>query len=195
LNSSSLAPPYCPSITQTDTIIKGLTGSSPEPTETLAGTTHDYPIKTPYYTATVPIWVDQITTPTTWADDFLLPEAKEVLSVLGGFIVVIKKPIDESGFEKVKELLEAVGKVVRDGCGGSGYGGTWDGVAVVVGMGNGMAGGLEREEAEWEDVCADEGFEWVDWEKKGRNEFHGEFRTIYLRRAVAFRKCSFDVIT
>ena len=34
---------------------------------------------------------------------------------------------------------------------------------------------LEMGADAWEDVCQDYGFEWVDFEAKGRNEFAGEF--------------------
>lgn len=34
---------------------------------------------------------------------------------------------------------------------------------------------LEMSSEAWEDVCQDYGFEWVDFESKGRNEFAGEF--------------------
>ena len=81
----------------------------------MAGTTHQYPIKTAYYTATVPVWLDEITSPSSWSSDFLLSEAKEVLSVLGAFIVCFRKPIDEAALEEIKSLLENVSSVVKDG--------------------------------------------------------------------------------
>jgi len=49
--------------------------------------------------------------------------------VLGAFIVCFRKPVDEVEMGKVKELLECVGEVVKEGCG---YG--WDGVCLAVGM-------------------------------------------------------------
>lgn len=93
--------------------------------------------------------------------------------MLGAFIVCVKKPVDAEEFELVKELVKSVSKIVRDGCGYA-----WEGVSLVVGMSNGIAGGLEVRDDEWEDLCVDEGFEWIDWEKTGRNEFHGEFYAV-----------------
>lgn len=58
----------------------------------MAGTTHNLAIKTPYYTAEVPIWLDLIASPEEWAESFLSPEAKEVLEVLGGIMVVFALP-------------------------------------------------------------------------------------------------------
>ncbi|KAI8155648.1 hypothetical protein KHU50_010120 [Colletotrichum sp. SAR 10_65] len=103
-------------------VIKDLTGAVPEPASTsLAGTTHLLDIKTSYYTAQVPIWLDLITSPAEWSASFLSPEAKEVLSVLG------------------------VGKVVREGLGGW----AWDGVGLGIGVGEGDAEEWEELCAEW----------------------------------------------
>ncbi|KAK4040012.1 alpha and gamma adaptin binding protein p34-domain-containing protein [Parachaetomium inaequale] len=63
--------------------------------ETLAGTTHPLTLSTPYYTATVPIWLDLVaglSSPAEWAASFLSPEAREVLEVIGGVVVVFGLP-------------------------------------------------------------------------------------------------------
>lgn len=91
----------------------------------LAGTTHPLRIETPYYTATVPVWLDLIpdlvretagpessslvgsegaepTPPTVehpadeWARTFLSPEAAEVREALGGVCVVFAFPSSSS---------------------------------------------------------------------------------------------------
>jgi hypothetical protein len=151
-----------------------LTGSKPtlsDPT-TIAGTTHPYPIKTAYYSATIPIWLDEVITPSTWSKEFLGPEAKEVLLAVGAFVVCFKKPLDHSELDEVKELLKHVGEVVKEGCGM-----VWDGVCVAIGMPRGEVGGevavRGMKGEEWEDLCQEWGFEWVDWEDKGRNEYSG----------------------
>ncbi|KAF8866747.1 hypothetical protein BDZ45DRAFT_700353 [Acephala macrosclerotiorum] len=156
-------------------LLQGFTGSKPTLSDpsTIAGTTHPYPITTPYYTASIPIWLDEISSPPAWSKEFLAPEAKEVLSALGAFVVSFKKPLNQAELEEVKELLRCVGEVVKEGCGMM-----WDGVAVAVGMPRGEVGGEESVSAmkgeEWEDLCQEEGFEWIDWEEKGRNEYSGE---------------------
>lgn len=65
-----------------------------------------------------------------------------------------------------------MGEVVKEGCGM-----TWDGVCLAVGMPRGEVGGDEKirgmKEEEWEGLCQDWGFEWVDWEERGRNEYSG----------------------
>lgn len=36
----------------------------------------------------------------------------------------------------------------------------------------------------WEDVCQNYGFEWIDFEAKGRNEFAGEFEIFFDFQAI-----------
>ncbi|KAI2629283.1 hypothetical protein GGS26DRAFT_560112 [Hypomontagnella submonticulosa] len=148
-------------------VIKELTGSHPEqPSTSLAGSSHNLSLKTAYYTAEVPIWLDLISTPSEWADSFLAPEAKEVLEVLGGLVVVFSLPV-KSQTDKTKatrELIQNVGKVVKDGLGGW----SWDGVGLCLGVG-------EIDDVdEWEDCCAEWGLEFVQVKSQSvasRNEF------------------------
>lgn len=68
-------------------------------------------------------------------------------------------PVTTAELEKVKELLKAV-KEVKQGCGYS-----WDGVCLAVGMSNNIAGGeVKMESADYEDLCQDYGFEYIDFE-------------------------------
>ncbi|KAK4239362.1 alpha and gamma adaptin binding protein p34-domain-containing protein [Achaetomium macrosporum] len=154
----------------------------------LAGTTHPFALSTAYYTASIPIWLDLIASPAEWASSFLSPEAKEVLEVLGGVVVVFALPPppsrppsrpaahsspgqhDQGGKrEQVRELITHVGKVVREGLGGW----EWDGLAVGVGVSSNSNGGavVEEEEAgfldEWEDLCAECGLEFVHVSRAG----------------------------
>jgi hypothetical protein len=151
----------------------GLTGSAPSVTaDSIAGSTHDYPIKTNYYTATIPIWLDEVSEPHTWSKEFLAPEAREVLTVLGGFIVCFRKPVDEAGLQETKVLLENVAEVVKEGCG---Y--MWDGVCLAVAMPQSTTPCLEKSFDEWEDLCQEHGFEFIDFESKGRNEYSGKYES------------------
>ncbi|ROT38984.1 hypothetical protein SODALDRAFT_332426 [Sodiomyces alkalinus F11] len=178
-----------------------LTGSHPEPTSStsagpsLAGTTHPLHLKTAYYTATVPVWLDLIPDedPADWASAFLAPEAKEVLDVLGGIAVVfpISPPAlpatdsttasrteqndeQEDRSSSTHRLLRQVGRVVREGLGGW----QWDGVGLAIGVAGGGTGtDLDHEKiaATWEEVCAEAGLELVlirgHESDQGRNEF------------------------
>ncbi|KAK1599405.1 alpha and gamma adaptin binding protein p34-domain-containing protein [Colletotrichum navitas] len=171
-------------------VIKDLTGNHPEPASTtLAGTTHVLSLKTSYYSADVPIWLDLISSPAEWSESFLSPEAKEVLSVLGGMAVVFALPSTSSSStaapvadkspvtatapaappappsaDETRALITEVGRVVREGLGGWG----WDGVSLGIGVGDGDAD-------EWEELCAEWGLEFVQVrggkKDEGKNEF------------------------
>ncbi len=72
----------------------------------------------------------------------------------------------------MRELLAGVERVVKEGCGGS-----WDGVCLAVGMPQSTTPYLEKSFEQWEEVCRGFGFEFVDFEARGRNEFSGGFFT------------------
>ncbi|TRX89922.1 hypothetical protein FHL15_009194 [Xylaria flabelliformis] len=147
--------------------MKDLTGTTPEQTSTtLAGASHNLSLKTTYYTAEVPIWLDLISSPSEWSASFLSAEAKEVLEVLGGVIIVFALPVHSQSEEgkSAKELIQHVGKVVKDGLGGWG----WDGVGLCLGVGE-----IDDVDA-WEDCCAESGLEFVQVRNQStpsRNEF------------------------
>ena len=89
--------------------------------------------------------------------------------MLGAYIVCFRRPVDKEALENVKELFEGVQKVVK----GSGYG--WDGVCLAVAMPQSITPALEMAEDDWEDLCGDYGFEFVDSESKGKNQYSGVF--------------------
>ena len=64
--------------------------------------------------------------------------------------------------------MKAISKVVEKG---AGYG--WDGVSLAVAMPQGTAPHLEKSFEDWEDLCREFGFEFVEAAAKGRNEFGG----------------------
>ena len=68
----------------------------------------------------------------------------------------------------MKTLLENVGEVVKEGCGYS-----WDGVCLAVAMPQSTTPYLEKSFDEWEDFCQEFGFEFIDFESEGRNEYAG----------------------
>ncbi|KAH0610838.1 uncharacterized protein H6S33_011265 [Morchella sextelata] len=148
--------------------LKTLTGTLPAlTTDFPAGASHTLHIQTAYYDATVPIWIDEITPSAEdeWASGYLAPEAKEVLKALGGFIITFLRPQDEAGLEAIKKLLAALQRVVR----ACGY--AWDGVCLAVAMPQSLRPVLEKPVDDWEDLCREYGFEYVDYEFKGRNDY------------------------
>ncbi|KAF1846976.1 uncharacterized protein K460DRAFT_51165 [Cucurbitaria berberidis CBS 394.84] len=148
-------------------LLKELTGSAPEPTsDTTAGLTHDWLLETKYYTATLPIWVDEISNITEWRTEFTKPEAREVVTVLGAWIYCFKKPVEQKDVDTIKETMRAVADAIERACG---FGG--DMVCVAVAMPQSITPYLEKTVEEWDDTCMDYGFEYVDFEAKGKNEF------------------------
>lgn len=134
----------------------------------MAGTTHDLDLKTAYYTATVPIWLDLISDPAEWSGSFLSSEAKEVLDVLGGVVVIFPLPSKSDGDEAraARDLIEQVGKVVKEGLGGW----QWEGVGLCLGFGE-----LDDVD-EWDECAAENGLEFVQVRAKmseARNEYGG----------------------
>ena len=132
-----------------------ITGFKPTPaSDSLAGITHDLPLKTKYYTTTVPIWLDLIESPSAWASSFLSPDASEVLAILGGLILVFSLPNSSSSTDVRRELIQHVGKLVHDGLGGW----SWDGVKLAVGVGSASS---PDNVDEWDELCAEAGLEFV----------------------------------
>ena len=114
----------------------------------------------------MPVWIDLIASPSDWAASFLSDEAAEVLAVLGGLLLVFPLPGTAAPPEPTRELIRQIGRVVQDGLGGW----EWDGVGVAVGVGEGPT-------EEWDELCAEAGFEFVQvkgTEGEERNEFGGK---------------------
>lgn len=152
-----------------------LTGSPPEAASTtLAGSTHDLNLKTAYYAAVVPTWIDLIASPEEWSASFLSPEAREVLTVLGGLVLVFPlSSATAAGTQPTRDVIKQVGRVVKEGLGGW----EWDGVGLAVGVGEG-------ETEEWDELCAEAGLEFVQVtgssRDQGRNEFGGKFYFLFI---------------
>lgn len=115
------------------------------------------------------MWLDLVSSPIEWSGSFLSTEAKEVLEVLGGVIVVFSIPSKPQSAEAqvTRALIQNVGKVVREGLGGW----EWDGVGLCLGVGE-----LDDVD-EWDDCCAEWGLEFVQVRSQStstRNEFGGK---------------------
>ncbi|KAF1999911.1 hypothetical protein P154DRAFT_535150 [Amniculicola lignicola CBS 123094] len=152
------------------TLLKDLTGSAPEPTShTTAGLSHTWPLTTRYYTTTLPIWIDEIPNVSEWRAEFTKPEAREVVTVLGAWIFCFRKPIKEADVDVIREALEAIADVIERACG---YGG--DAVCLAVAMPQSTTPYLVKSGEEWEELCMEFGFEFVDAEMTGKNEFGEE---------------------
>ena len=111
--------------------------------------------------------MDEIADVEEWNAEFLKPEAKEVVEAVGAWIYVFRAPNDEEGKEQVDAGMRAVFEVSEahlEERAGS--------LMLAVSMptpGSGSGSGMERED--WEDVCLNYGFEYIDLSAKGTNEF------------------------
>jgi hypothetical protein len=157
-----------------------LTGTAPiQTTDTTAGLTHLWSLKTPYYTVTLPIWIDEITSPAAWATEFNKPEAREVITVLGAWIYVFRLPITKNDLDTIKETMKAIQSAIEKA---TGYG--WDGSLLAVGMSQSTTPRLQMEFDEWDDMCRAFGFEYIDASAKGKNEFGEPVGLERLKEAV-----------
>jgi len=66
----------------------------------------------------------------------------------------------------IKSTIEAIKSVISKATGDY-----WEGTCLAVGMKQGTTTSLRLEGEEWEDFCQTHGFEYIDAEAKGRNEF------------------------
>ncbi|KAF2745047.1 hypothetical protein M011DRAFT_407591 [Sporormia fimetaria CBS 119925] len=148
-------------------LLKDLTGSAPAlVSDSTAGLSHTWDVTTRYYTASLPIWIDELHDVEEWRSDFTKPEAKEVVSVVGAWVFCFRKPVDEEGLSNVKSALKAITEVIEASQGYSG-----DSLCLAVAMPQSMTPHLAKSAEEWEELCFDYDFEFVDSEAKGKNEF------------------------
>lgn len=137
------------------------TPSSTTPTTTFAGYTTHSPLRlsTKYYTAEVPVWVDEIplsterteTTATQWRTEFLGAEAEIVRDAVGALVVCVRAlepsdpsdntdPAERQDVRAVRELMGDVGavkSVIDEERGGMG---DVPGILVLVGAKKNVSG-------------------------------------------------------
>jgi len=72
--------------------------------------------------------------------------------------------------DTIRSLLRAVAEVIEKGVGYA-----WDGVCLAVAMPQSTTPWLDMGGEEWGELCTEFGFEYVDAEAVGKNEFGGEW--------------------
>ncbi|KAI5240131.1 hypothetical protein E4T43_06260 [Aureobasidium subglaciale] len=152
-------------------IATDLTGSAPTPdasTGSLAGITHEWILKTAYYTAAIPIWIDEIGDVEAWTAEFLKPEAQEVVQALGGWIYCFNNGKKEDGDEvtipaEVEKTIKAVSDVVERACGMM-----WDGTRLAIDL---TPSNKDKATVVVEEQCLDLGFEYIHVDAEGKNEY------------------------
>lgn len=147
-----------------------LTGSAPPLNDagSTAGLTHEWNVDTAYYKTKVPIWVDEIADVEEWKSQFLQPEAKEVVEAIGAWVYCVLTSTGDGPSPKAEETMKAIQEISEEH---AGYGA--DTVMLAVTMPSNQASSNSDEGAaeQWEDVCLEYGFEYVDYRAKGSNEF------------------------
>lgn len=170
------------------TLLHSLTGSAPTPLDdSTAGLSHTWHVKTAYYEATLPIWIDEIASLEAWRADFLRLEAKEVVRAVGAVVYCFRKPVREEELRGIEDTMRALKEVLERHWG---YG--WEGTCLAVAMPNSVVPGLDKTGDEWEDLCREQVFEFVDFEGKGKNEF-GELQGVE-RVKEALEACEWEAL-
>jgi hypothetical protein len=103
-----------------------------------------------------------------WKAEFLKSEAKEVVEAIGAWVYCFKITEKESVSEEWKEVMDAVQQITEEH---AGYGADTVTLAVAMPDKAGANHGLEEKRDEWDDVCLQYGFEFIDYAAHGKNEF------------------------
>ncbi|KAL9591253.1 MAG: hypothetical protein Q9179_007907, partial [Wetmoreana sp. 5 TL-2023] len=164
----------------------------------------ELPLRTPYYSATIPIWHDNISpSPLSirqWETEWRSPEAGEVVRSIGAWIILIQKPLQRAENEggdgsvnlarlpivptlmiitkkdNVRKTLATIHAILsHHRATSSNYTAATvdtEPILLVIGMPQPLRPLLAFSNDEWEDLCQDcGGWEWIDSEAMGKNEF------------------------
>ena len=126
-------------------------------------------LKTAYYTAAVPIWIDEISDLEQWKDEFSKPEAREVIEAVGAWIYCFSTPAQKKDGEEVaidaqvEETMKAISEVIDNASDMS-----WDGTRLAIDMAPSNQG---KATVVAEEQCLDCGFEYIHVDAEGKNEY------------------------
>ncbi|WPG99509.1 Hypothetical protein R9X50_00232400 [Acrodontium crateriforme] len=152
-------------------VVEDLTGSAPSKNDdgSTAGITHEWNAQTAYYKAKVPIWIDDLIDVDKWSDEFRKYEAKEVVTAVGAWVYCFSVPNNGSVSKEVENTLKAIHGVVEHH---TGYVSDTLLVAVAVAQGkDSMSAASSLNNDDWEDACSQYGFEFINYQAQGVNEF------------------------
>ena len=86
--------------------------------------------------------------------------------MLGSWIYCFKKPFETKDLGEIKDTMQAIHDVIERACGFAG-----DNVCLAVAMPQSTVPYVQKSSDEWEELCMEYGFEYVDFEATGKNEF------------------------
>ncbi|KAL9637511.1 MAG: hypothetical protein Q9204_001859 [Flavoplaca sp. TL-2023a] len=151
------------------------------------GVGSELPLNTPYYSTNVSIWNDNIAVNAAalddWQNEWSASEAAEVVKSLGAWVVVVRKPAskqpdgreDGRSLDDIRHTLSAIHKVIihHQETTSDRYT-TVDNepLLLLIGMPQPLRPLHEMSNDQWEDLGLDcGGWQWIDSEAKGKNEF------------------------
>ena len=151
-------------------VIKELTSNAPIPdfSGSLAGLTHEWDIKTQYYSAKVPIWIDEITDIETWKTEFLKAEAKEVVEAVGAWVYCFRRSHDGAVRKTEEDTMSAIQEVVEEH---AGFGADVVSLAVALPSSKEAVALSKEQKEEADDMALQYGFEYIDYAARGTNDF------------------------
>ncbi|QIW95306.1 hypothetical protein AMS68_000824 [Peltaster fructicola] len=123
-------------------------------------------IETPYYSATVPIWLDELTDSTEWQREFSQPEAKQVVDAIGAWIFCFTTDETPIHDEQLDASLEAIQAVVDLHTNGSN-----DAVMLAVAIPRDSTVITEDRLTQLEDITMRYNFELINYAATGLNDF------------------------
>ena len=125
-------------------------------------------MQTAYYRAKVPIWIDEIPDVEAWKSEFLKPEAKEVVEAVGAWVYCFRRPKNGSIDGAIEQTMKAIQEVSQQH---AGYGADVGTLAVALPAGKALADSADTKHEDWEDICLQYGFEYIDYAAHGTNDF------------------------
>lgn len=146
---------------------------------------------TKYYTAEVPIWIDEVSDIKAWASEFKNEEAKEVVLSIGAFIYCFRRPKNEEDLESARQAFYAINEVVDKW-----FDLSFDGSKLAISTPAGAnASLLDLEKTDWEGFCDENEFEFIDCSVDKARELgrmfdipNGERTGLSARRDIQLRK-------
>lgn len=143
--------------------------------------THEWRIETKYYSATIPIWLDELRDVNEWKSEFLKPEAKEVIEAIGAFAFCYQQTSGVNPADTITQATDAITNVINEQLGHPG-----DAILLAIGVPPSKNGAAIDPDIrnELDDITIDAGFEFIDYAATGTSEYGEKQGKARLREAL-----------